>query len=260
MGRYLVALCLNSIVVLACLSATALAAPQRIVSLDLCTDWMLARHVEPSQKVVLSPLHRQFPVAWMKEGWPVHDGTLEQVLQLKPDLVITGEYNALQLRRRLQALGVRVEVLPLPASLAEVRAYEERLLRLLGLPGKRAAVALPVVAGGASRPRLLLLGANGIGTGRGTFEDGILEYAGWSNYLPETGYPRLDLERIVLDPPDAILWAAPGSQALANRFAEHPVLKRAVAPARWLSTDYWRWQCPGPWSWALVGELRQWLD
>lgn len=246
------------------LPPTGAAAPAgRIVSLDLCTDWMLAHHVTPARVAALSPLHRQFPVAWLGAGWPVHDGTLEQVLQFKPDLVITGEYNALLLRRRLQALRVRVEVLPLPRSLADIRAYEERMLRLLDLPPELASAAPSTAAADGKsrpRPRLLLLGANGIGTGRGTFEDGILEYAGWTNYLNEAGYPRLDLERVVLDPPDAILWAAPGSRALANRFAEHPVLKRAVAADRWLITDYWRWQCPGPWTWELTAELRQWLD
>ncbi|MEW6676698.1 MAG: ABC transporter substrate-binding protein [Pseudomonadota bacterium] len=239
---------------LACLPlAVGAAPPSRIVSLDLCTDWMLARHVETSRVAALSPLHRRFPVAWLGTGWPSHDGSLEQVLQLRPDLVITGEYNALQLRKRLEALGVRVAVLPLPRSLGEIRAYEEGMLGLLGLSASRASTAPAAVPGQGGR--LLLLGANGIGTGRGTFEDGILTHAGWRNYLEETGYPRLDLEHVALDPPDAILWAAPGSQALANRFAEHPVLKRAVAPERWFRSDYWRWQCPGPWTWELIDEL-----
>lgn len=35
----------------------------------------------------------------------------------------------------------------------------------------------------APRKRLLLLGANGIGTGRGTFESGVMEHAGWTNYF-----------------------------------------------------------------------------
>lgn len=250
------ALCLTLLAWLPPSGVAALAG--RIVSLDLCTDWMLARFADPGRVAALSPLHRRFPVPWMGAGWPAHDGTLEQVLQLKPDLVITGEYNALQLRRRLGALGLRVEVLPLPTSLADIHAYEEAMLRLLDQPAGRASVAPPAAVGEAPRKRLLLLGANGIGTGRGTFEDGILRHAGWTNYLEVAGYPHLDLERIALDPPDAILWAAPGSRALANRFAEHPVLKRAVAPERWLSTDYWRWQCPGPWTWELVDQLRQW--
>lgn len=246
---------------LACLPAFALAAPaSRVVSLDLCTDWMLARYADRGRVAALSPYHRQYPVAWLDAGWPAHDGSLEQILQYQPDLVIAGEYNALQLRRRLKSLGLRVEVLALPKSVADIEAYEKRLLALLDLPAERASRPPPVAAGAQVHKRLLLLGANGIGTGRETFEQGILERAGWSNYLAEPGYVRLDLERLVADPPDAVLWSAPGSRALANRFAEHPVLHRAVSSERWFATDYWRWQCPGPWTWELVGQLNRWLD
>lgn len=233
---------------------------RRIVSLDLCTDWMLARYADPARVAALSPLNRQYAVPWLDAGWPVHDGTLERILQLKPDLVVTGEYNALLLRGRLQTLGVKVEILRLPKSLKDVTAYEKRLLALLDMPADRASQAAPPASHAGPRKRLLLLGPNGIGTGRGTFENDILERAGWANYLRDEGYIRLDLENIVVDPPEAILASVSASRALANRFAEHPVLQRAVPRERWLATDYWRWQCPGPWSWDLVRELHQWLN
>lgn len=247
----------------ACAFVPALAAAQtaqRIVSLDLCTDWMLARHAAPARVAALSPLHRQYPVPWVGSQWPVHDGSLERIVALKPDLVITGEYNALLLRARLKSLGTRVEILPLPKTLDEVVAYETRLLDLLDLPAQRASRPPPDWPQTSPAWRLLLLGANGIGTGRGTFEDGILRRAGWGNYLDADGYVRLDLEQVVVDPPDAVLWAAPEHAALANRFAEHPAVRRAVPESRWLTTDYWRWQCPGPWTWELIGQLHRWLD
>jgi iron complex transport system substrate-binding protein len=220
---------------------------------------MLLEYAQAGQVLALSPLALQHGITASDRGWPSHDGTLEQVLELRPGLVLTGEYNALTLRRRLQELGVRVEVLPLPRSLEQVDDYQQQVLSLLGLPAeRRMSPPAPVLAG--ERPRLLLLGANAIGTGRGTFEDDVLQRAGWSNYLEEEGYQRLDLERIVREPPDAILWAAPEENALANLFAEHPALQRSVPGERWLYTDYWRWQCPGPWTWKLIEQLQQWRD
>lgn len=233
---------------------------QRIISLDLCTDWMLARYADRGQVAALSPMHRQFPVAWLETNWPTHDGTLERIVELKPDLVITGQYNAPLLRGRLKTLGFRVEILALPTSLDAVGEYERHFLTLLGKSAELASSPPESVKTVSEPKRLLLLGANGIGTGRGTFEDGILQRGGWTNYLRESGYLRLDLEQIATDPPDSILWAAPASRALANRFAEHPVLRRAVTREHWLSTDYWRWQCPGPWTWELVGQLQQWRE
>jgi len=231
-------------------------APQRVVSLDLCTDWLLARYAPRGHVAALSPLSRQWPVEGLDSSWPAHDGTLEHILQLKPDLVLAGQFNAPQLRSRLQSLGVRVEVLPLPDHLDGIAGYERRLLGLLGLPADGVEDEPVPPAPSTSGRRLLLLGANGIGTGRGTLEDDILRRAGWTNYLRDEGYLALDLERLVADPPDAILWAAPASPALANRFAVHPALRRATPAPRWLATDTWRWQCPGPWTWNLVRQLR----
>ena len=230
--------------------------PQRIVSLDLCTDWMLARHAERGSVIALSPMQKRFPVSWVDVNWPIHDGSLETIIALKPDLVITGQYNVLQLRSRLKTLGVRVEIMPLPTTLAAVTEYEKRLLSLIGLPTERASQAPTAQAKQKPPKRLLLLGPNGYGTGRGTLENDLLSHAGWDNYLNDEGYIALDLERLATDPPDAVLWAAPASQAQANRFAEHPILRRAIPQERWLTTDYWRWQCPGPWTWELIDQMR----
>lgn len=258
MKNLLTSLCLAA---LASLPPAGWASPaQRIVSLDLCTDWLLATHADRTSVAALSPLSRQHALPWLDPGWPVHDGTLERILQLKPDLVITGEYNALLLRQRLRALGVRVEILTLPKSLAEVTAYERHLLELLGLPAAMASRSVAPMVRPGPRKRLLLLSANGIGTGRGTFENDILERAGWINYVRDEGHVSLDLEKIVADPPDAILWASPAGNALANRFAQHPVLRRAIPAERWLATDFWRWECPGPWTWDLIRQLHQWLN
>lgn len=230
---------------------------QRIVSLDLCMDWMLVYHLDSTPVAALSPLYQRYPLPIQPVDWPVHDGSVEQIFSLQPDLVLVGEYNAPMLRSRLQRLGLPVQVVQLPRSLAEVVDYEQQLLALLGLPQAQASPAPVLLAAEPGAPRLLLLGANGIGTGRGTFEDQILVQAGWQNYLTESGYLRLDLEQLVNDPPDALLWAAPGSAALANRFAEHPALLQRIPAARWLTTDYWRWQCPGPWTWELIEQLKQ---
>ncbi len=223
-------------------------------------DWALAHHADAAQVTALSPLHLRYPIHWINGHWPAHDGSLEQIVQLQPDLVLAGQYSALLLRERLRTLGYPVAVLPLPATLEQVASYERQLLELMG---RDPALAQPAPAPNTPEPdakRLLLLGSNGIGTGRDTFEHQIIEQAGWRNYLTASGHVQLDLEQVASDPPDAILFAAPEHQALANRFADHPVLRRSIPADGWLTTDYWRWQCPGPWTWDLIRQLNQWLD
>ncbi|MCL2020547.1 MAG: ABC transporter substrate-binding protein [Betaproteobacteria bacterium] len=234
-------------------------APERIVSLDLCTDWMLTLHVERERIAALSPMQRLsksfHPAPWMQDRsyWPSHDGSLESIALFKPDLILVGQYSAIPLREQLRRLGFRVEILPLATTLEEVRDYERQFFAHAGLPFNRPIDMPPERPPG--KKRLLLLGANAIGTGRGAFEDDIIARSGWRNYLNDRGLVRLDLERIALDPPDAVLWAAPSGAALANSFAEHPIWRSLTPPPLRLDTDYWRWQCPGPWSWELIQEL-----
>src|SRR5690606_14839200 len=173
---------------------------------------------------------------------------------------LAGQYSALLLRERLRSLGYRVEVLPLPSTFAEVENYERTLLTLIGGDPRRTSPAPTPSTPAADAKRLLLLDANAIGTGTGICERVIFGQAGRQSYLQHGGLGRLALEQIARTPPDAVPFAAPELRALANRFAEHPVLRRSFPADGWLSTDYWRWQCPGPWTWDLIRQLNQWLD
>ncbi len=235
-------------------SLSSAAEYKKIVSLDICSDWMLARYASRDQVVAMSPLLYQYPTTKEQQGWPVHDGSLEQILQLKPDLVITGEFNASVLRARLKELGVHVETTALPRSIAALQDYMQQFINLLGRQA-----SLPLIAdvkpAAVDAPRLLLLNANANATGTGTLENELLQFAGWRNYVTQYGYGKVDLEQLVQDPPDAILWSAPSSPALANQLFEHPALKRAMLNKPVLVLDDGRWQCPGPWTWQQVKTL-----
>lgn len=224
-----------------------------IVSLDLCTDWMLLSYARRSQVLAFSPLLYRDPPSWVEPGLPTHDGSLEQLISLAPTRVISGEYNAIQLRRRLVQLGFDVTVLALPQSLQQVVDYQRQLLQAVGRDPD--VYPLPQIE---SKPRLerklLLLGANGMGTGRGTLEHELMTGAGWDNYLQHEGYVSLPMEKLVVDPPDAIYWSGPAGQALANLFIKHPVIGRMGAQIL-DDADHWRWRCPGPWTWQLLEEL-----
>lgn len=226
---------------------------KRIVSLDLCTDWMLLHYADPVQVLAYSPLLTQYPSPWPVDTLPRHDGSLEQILALHPELIIVGEYNAMILRQRLQQLGLRVEVMSLPLSLQAVPAYLDRFLSLLELDAEHPAMHLKPVA--RNKGRLLLLGANGIGTGQQTLEHDVLEAAGWRNYLQRSGFLQLDLEQLVADPPDAMLWSAPQAPSLAHLFAQHTALRKIRRTRRLSVNDAWRWQCPGPWTYDLIEAL-----
>jgi iron complex transport system substrate-binding protein len=265
-----------------------------LVSLDLCGDWLLAHYAKRESIAALSPMARRHPPPWSDRAWPTHDGSLEHIITLKPDRVIVGAFNAPVLRQRLATLGFTVIALEFVTDLDSLSRQRQRLLAAIDEFGARSpAAALQATvqeramdepngagtpsgvirnrevtvgtkiheSGKASSPgsrgRLLLLGPNGYGTGPGTFEAALIRAAGWQNHLQVTGHRPLDLEALVQNPPDAILWTSPPGPALADRFSSHRALARAVPDDRWLKTDYWRWQCPGPWSLELIQQLNR---
>ena len=244
------------------------AATPRIVSLDLCTDWMLIRYGLPGQAAVYSPLLYRYATDWTPPGLPTHDGRLETLLRLGPARILAGQYNARMLRERLQQLGRQVTVLPLPQSLEQLEDYLRRFERAAGWPEGRAARGREGRADDSKareqgpRPRLLLLGANGIATGKNTLEDEMIRRAGWRNWLDRPGFVTLDIEAVLQDPPDAILWSQPYSPALANRFARMPPIRRLLErqPPFPAPDGDWRWHCPGPWTFDLIDDLARWRE
>lgn len=238
---------------------------KRVISLDACMDWMLVSYADASRVLALSPLYPRYPFPINDQDWPLHDGSLESIFRLNPDLILVGEYNARLLRSQLQRLDLPVQVVKLPQSLSELKRYENRIRQLLAvepvmdepLPELSAIAneAVDTRHSDQSPPRLLLLGPNGIGTGRDTFEDQLLSQAGWQNYLESQGYRALDLEMLIADPPDAILTTDQDSAAMANLFAQHPALSAYKIDKAGSLIDDWRWQCPGPWTWELVDQL-----
>ena len=230
-----------------------------IVSLDLCTDWMLLKYAEKSQVRAYSSLLYRYHADWVPDGLPTHDGSLESILELEPELLISGEYNAILLRKRLQQLAQRVEVLPLPDSLDAIRRYQHQFLSIIQADDSELDADWETTYP-ARNENLLLLGANGIGTGRDTLEHDMLTRAGWSNYIEQSGYVNLQMEQVVADPPDAIYWSAPLSNSLANLYVHHPAIKRIMAQSTTPRDQNWRWQCPGPWNLELIEELSKWTD
>jgi len=246
------------LVLLAYLITAQAQAGKTIVSLDLCTDWMLLKYARKDQRIFYSPLLYRYPNEWVERNKPQHDGSLEQIVKLQPDLILSGEYNAVLLRKRLRQLDMPVEVLALPNSLLAIAKGVQQFKRLVPTNA-----ALKNFAAMPQYPRkhktLLLLGPNGIGTGHKTLENDILQQAGWDNYITQNGFIRLDLERMVQHPPDAVLWSVAKTQALSNLFAEHRALRGILSRQSPLAAS-WRWQCPGPWMRDLIDQLAQWKN
>jgi len=216
----------------------AWAAPERVVSLNICTDLLALSLAGPGQVVSVSYLSqdpRLSPMAGVADAYPANHGRAEEVFLMKPDLVLAGTFAARPAVRMLRRLGVEVAEFPPERSFDDIRAHLTRMGQLLGQEETAAALVAAFDARLATfdvpdgkHPRVALYGPNGYTTGQGTLADDILAAAGFRNIAAEAGIPgggTLPLEKLVLLQPDLIVTGAryPGASR-AEALLDHPAL------------------------------------
>jgi iron complex transport system substrate-binding protein len=212
-------------------------APERVVSINICTDQLAMLLAAPGQLVSVSYLARDVRSSVMAgeaAAIPVNRGRAEEIYLLDPDLVLGGTFSTPGTVSMLRRLGLRVELLPPAESFDDILMHIREVGRLLGQPDRAEALASGVAARlaaldppPADRPRLALYGANGATSASGLSAE-IVDRAGFSNVaadldLPPTGW--LALERLVLADPDLVLTSRrfPGASE-AEAILDHPAL------------------------------------
>lgn len=256
-------------------AAQAQSRPQRVVSLNLCTDQLLLALADREQIVSLSPLIRDPSISFMVEeakGLPVNGGRAEAILFSGADLVLTGTYTQQSQSALLRSQGLNVLALGPWTSLAEGREQISAVAKAVGYPerGERLVreidAALARTKGIASRRRSVLVYDRGgwvLPALSPTNE--LLVHMGLVPHhealgLPDGGLARL--ETIVMTPPDYLLVDEEAGRMVDNGSAlfVHPALVRAVPPERRLVLLSKLSICGGPptpaYIEALADEIR----
>ena len=226
---------------LASLAGGALAAPERVVSLNVCTDqlaWLLA----PDAVVAVSRLAddpRTSAYAEEMAEVPQTGGSAEEIVLLEPDLVLAGTFTTRATVQMLERLGYRVERFAPVTSLDEARRSMARMGELLGRETAAAEMIRKfeerrgALEADATGKRALLYHAQGRTSGAGTLTADLLRAAGLSNVAEELDLPaggRLSLEQAVMTEPDLILVAEPYEAfAWATELTRHPALEATGA-------------------------------
>jgi iron complex transport system substrate-binding protein len=235
-----------------CLAAILLAGealggptPRRVVSLNPCLDGILLAVADPAQIAALSHYSRdptQSAIAAVARRYPFTRGSAEEVVALRPDLVLTSGMGALALTAVLPSLHIRQETFTVPATVDESVAQVRRVAALVGHPDRgealaariRAALAAATPPPGEPRLRALIYEYHGLASGPGTLVDELMRRAGFVNLAPAYGLRRtgdVPLEMLVAHPPQVLLAGrlAPGEPVWADRVLSHPALA-ALAP------------------------------
>jgi len=250
-------------------AADARAAPQRVASIYLCADVLLVRLAGRGRIVSLTRFAADpalSPVADAARGIPVNRGRAEDILPLRPDLVLAGAIAAPATRALLRRLGARLLELPLATDFAGIRANIRRVAEALDTPQRGTAMIAAMDrrlaaarAPDGPRPRVLFY-RGGYVQGRGTLLDAMMTAAGLDNHgaaLIGDGVAWVTLEGLLLRPPDGLLLGGrdPRRDRRATGPASHPALRRLVARLPSMPLADRAWHCGWPESAATVGHL-----
>ncbi|WP_290558926.1 ABC transporter substrate-binding protein [Aestuariivita sp.] len=212
--------------------------PERVVSVNLCTDQLGLLLADSGQLISVSRLAHEPDSSAMVEAaraLPANGSGAEEVYLLTPDLVLAGTFTDSATVQMLRDLGIRVELFAPARSLEDVPAR----LRQMGAALGRTAVAEEMVARFEAdlaaltvtltpRPRAALYYVNSYTSGDRSLASDILAVAGFDNVASEVGLDWggvLPLEKLVMLAPDLIIQGRdyPG-QARAEDTLDHPAL------------------------------------
>lgn len=216
--------------------------PQRIVSMNLCTDQMALLLVGPERIVSVSFLGAdpaESSLAHMTEGIAVNHGLAEEIIAARPDLVLAGRYTTSFAKAMLRRLGYNVIEVDSPNTISGVHDTFTFVGEAVGEPERAASLLADmdrrlkaVAARTRTRPArsAIIYDANGFTVGRPGLADEIMTLAGLTNLAPELGigtYGQVPLESMLAVKPETIvnLSYRPGVPSISSMSMQHPALK-----------------------------------
>lgn len=234
--------------------------PSRIVSLNQCLDAILVELV-PTQRIAAVSHYARDPlvssIAPLAARLPITYETAEEIVALRPDLVLASRHSAVATRNALRRVGIRYELFDVAFSIADSLAQIRRIAALVGnaaagetlITKIGRALANARLPQGAPRLTAAVYETGGLTAGADTVTDELMQVVGLDNlaarYDIRTHRP-MPLELIVAAPPDLLLVgeipAEAGTQAA--RIAQHRALRKLPSvrrdfPARFM-------YCSGP--------------
>ena len=243
------------------------AKPQKIVSLNLCTDQLLMLLADPNQIASLSKIVDDPNVSLLADKsakFQKNRGDAEEIFMESPDLVVAGVYTEKATVQMLKSLDVRVEIFPIEQNFEDILKNIRKMGELVG-HSDRAKIMIDdfnqrlaeLKSGVNLRPRAALYSANGYTTGSETMAGRILSAAGFKNITEEIGMSFggvLPLETLVMMQPDIVVSSEPyPGHSRAEEILQHPALR----PFKVTTQTDAKWVCGTPAILDAVAELQR---
>jgi iron complex transport system substrate-binding protein len=239
----------------------------------MCTDQLLLDLADRSQIAGLSPFARDAARSWASEkaeGLPILSGTAEEIMKLRPSLVLAGTFTKRATRDFIRERGIAIEEFEPVHSVAQSKRQIARVAALVGAEaaGARRIASLDEALEGLKRAasgrrlRVLPLSRRGWVSGRNSLVSDLLATAGLVNAAGEAGIRSggfMTLEAIVKLRPDALLISRADDKAedQGRAMLLHPALAALFPPERRIVMPESLTVCGGP---MLVEAMRRLAD
>jgi len=238
----------------------ASARPERIVSMNLCSDQLVMLLADRERILSVSYLAadpQSSALAGDVAGITLNHGLAEEVLPMEPDLILAGAFTTRPTVFLLRKLGYAVVELPVAEDLDGVRANIRIVAGAIDEPERGEATIAAFdsklrrrAPGSGPRPLAVLYWANGYTSGTATLANAAVEAAGFRTLGRElglTGTGQLPLETLIAADPDILIMGRKREgAALANETFRHPALRRAFAARSSVKMPDYLWVCGTP--------------
>jgi iron complex transport system substrate-binding protein len=220
----------------------------RIASMNVCTDQLLLTLADPEQILGLSRYSRDRFQSWAADDarrYRILSGGAEDILVLKPDVVVASLFDKRATRELLQEKGLHLAEFDVPRSLDEAKDQIRRMGEITGHPNRAraeiakldAAIARARAAVAHKRARVLPLSRRGWVSGNESLLSSLLTETGLFNAAAELGVAFggfASLESIVNLKPDFIVVSEANDRAEddGRAFLLHPALERFYPPSK----------------------------
>jgi iron complex transport system substrate-binding protein len=231
------------------LVAPALAtAMPRIASMNVCTDQLLVPLADPEQILGLSRYSRDRFESWAADvahRYQILSGGAEDILVLRPDVVVASLFDKRSTRELLKQKGLRLAEFAVPRTLEEVKAQIREMGEIVQHPDRAAAEIARLDTAIAHARRVVVekhysvlpLSRRGWIAGSDNLVSSLLAETGLNNAAGDLGMGAggfASLEAIINAKPDFLLVSDAGDRAEddGQAFLLHPALERFYPPAR----------------------------
>ncbi len=253
------------------LSSPLLAKPQRIVSINLCTDQLLMLMAERKNIASVSYLAAKKNSSAMyreAKGIKANRGLAEDILLMKPDLILAGTYTSRPAVFLLKRLGFNVIELPVARNLDDIRQNIKTIAKAVGEVEKgeqllatfNQRVSKALAARSKQQAVAVFYRENGYTTGGNTLANTILETAGFINLATQLGISGsgyLSLETLIIEDPNIIISGKQRSQqgSTARAAFQHPAFKKFIAQKQVINISDPLWVCGTPFILDAIEQL-----